>query len=1562
MPNVIPDYIKQKTAREKLELDRLAAEDDSWMAQQQKPPAPQAVAMPPVGSPAVKPKVTPDTGIVTEGVKAIAGGALDAAQGVFSLGFDAAKWLDENLLDVRADAARHAMVAPNLLAGTAIDPKGALENHTTAGKIVRTLAQVAIPFAGGLRALQGVKMVNSAVKAPAVGAAVDFSVLDPDEKHVSDVVRQLAGTDSVFDNAVTQYLSSNSGDSHMESRFKNTVEGLGLGLAAEGVFKSIKAVRGHFLEKGMNPAAAVEQGAKAFQQDSLHEAAHSEPSVLDKVNEVTGVYSQATPTARREKAGDVFHTFYSSPENSAQLDAWQKAADVAAEGKAPAGKEGKTRYTGELPIIGKPDDPMVKDLGTSFSDAMESTKRAIAENTPAFARTSEQVHAINAYSRLQDATIEALRDAANAAQKGGRLLSPQEQKALQELNKLDIVVPQGYGKAVLSDAERVTVREGTTATTQKIAEKQKLIEAIAPVVGKAPAKEAQTESSSFLKLWDNQEKPVGLRDEITVINHETGESVSGAVSKIGDGSLIIKSDRNSKPIKVTPEKYSLEQHDAHLGEGAVQFAKDSSGHIEPGELIAAGTHASKQGIVTGAATGAASLAGSAQADDGTVEDPVTKYANAAVFAMAGYAGWRVVKHFGATKAAAKEADAVAKGTPRSIIEAAKPGSAPVSKFASIDPNPAALKKKTPTIPRESVARMVEQAVSGDYRGAADGVLKGDFNMDHIDSPEEVKELIEGFSNEFAKGVDQATHGKQSFAQIEELALELGSSPTALKAMYQGTDNLAAKVLAHRTLMAASAEKVAGLARAVNAGGDTSDAIIALNKQVTLHAAIQSQMKGIQTEIARSLSAFRITATTANLSAMEKDALITNLGGRKANMELARQLDDIAGDTILMNSLIRRTPMGKTSDALFEMRTLGLLSAPATHAVNVVGNTMTAVMSVAERQTATLMGRFRKVPPGQAVEQAEVKAYVLGMYSGLRDAVRLTSIGKSAVVDASKKFVTGDREGAVGILRDNSSEMGGAWESFFSNAPVLDNAAYGTREYNGNIPAISSQSLELDPTQFIGKFTDYLGAIVGAPGRMLTTSDELFKTVFHRGELAAQAYRMARTEGHEGDALISRMSSLVEDPTPELRSHALGAARYGTFTSPLGNMGRPAQELIRNVPGMRWLFPFVRTPMNIAKYVVQHTPLLNLKSEHISAELAAGGARRDIALAKTVVGGGLYALGAGLAAEGYLTGGGEFNNTAEKMNGWRPYSLKVGGEYYELNRLDPIGAFLFLSADFAHISGHLDDTDAGDLASAMVLSIQRNIASKTYLKGVTDLVSAVNDEARGRQGAMKNYLRNFASSFTPFSGMSNAVRKETDPEIKEVMTLIDSFKARIPGVSKDVHPTVNLFGEDQHYDVGVGPDILSPIATSTASLDEAANEIARLNIDLKKPSPKIAVPNTKESIDLTPDQFYKLQKYSGEWFKGAVTDLVSSARYKELKEEDSNIGYTNSKQLNIQLIAAKAGEVGRAKLFAEYPQLTQQYRDLLNNTGLALRGEKVLPITPQMATSPMKHPTPNIPFM
>lgn len=871
--------------------------------------------------------------------------------------------------------------------------------------------------------------------------------------------------------------------------------------------------------------------------------------------------------------------------------------------------------------------------------------------------------------------------------------------------------------------------------------------------------------------------------------------------------------------------------------------------------------------------------------------------------------------------------------------------------ASVEPLPSTA-KAVPVIDEGQAAKLVEAAQSGDFSTLANATKAADFNFAHLDTQDEVKQAMDAFSAAFEKGHKEAAGGVQSFEQIQDLAKEVGASTESLQGLYQGTSNLAARVLAHRSFLVASSERVTSLAKMITGQAprptslDPTALMLAMRKQVAIHATIQAEVKGIQSEVARALSSFRIDARSADLARIERDSLIDAMGGLDANMRFAQQLADIT-DPAALSAVIRKGAGARTADALFEAWVNGLLSGPATHAVNAVGNGLVAIGSLAERGTAAMIGKVLRNP--QAVETGEVKALAWGMAEGLLDAIRITRRGLDAIKQAGSSAAGGDFAAAGDALKANAGEFGTAYRAFAADAPVLDSAAHATRSLDMQAAAISADRFGVDPRGFVGAVADGLGALVRAPGRLLTTSDEIFKTINYRGELRAHSYRMARAEGLEGDALFKRIADLLEAPTPELRAQALKAAREGTFTAPLGAGGQALQKALQAIPGPRYIMPFVRTPINIMKYASERTPGLNLLAESVRTELAAGGVRRDVMLAKTATGAALYAVGAYLAAQDVIVGGGDLNQTAEKMGGEIPYSLKVGGTYYAFNRLDPFGMFLGLSADMADISGHLEDTEMEGIAAAGLLALSRNLVSKSYLSGLVNLIDAIDEGRRGNDKAVTSYVSNMAGTFVPFSAAAFAVRKEMDPTAKEVFSVMDGIKARIPGFSKDVPPQVNLFGEDVRYSGGLGPDIASPIRTSEAATDPAASEIARLNLDLRVPPKTIGGGAGYPGVDLKPWQYNRLlklagneAKINGKGFRDAITELVQSDRYQALPEDPSNTVYPEAKERTIRLLHEAYKKQAVGQLLNEDEDLRAKFMQNKQNAGNALKGAPILP--------------------
>ncbi len=78
------------------------------------------------------------------------------------------------------------------------------------------------------------------LRAGGAGAVADMVAFDPLTPRLSNVLRDLAG----FDDPVTEFLAANPGDSEAEGRLKNVIEGLGIGVATDLVFQSLRGARG----------------------------------------------------------------------------------------------------------------------------------------------------------------------------------------------------------------------------------------------------------------------------------------------------------------------------------------------------------------------------------------------------------------------------------------------------------------------------------------------------------------------------------------------------------------------------------------------------------------------------------------------------------------------------------------------------------------------------------------------------------------------------------------------------------------------------------------------------------------------------------------------------------------------------------------------------------------------------------------------------------------------------------------------------------------------------------------------------------------------------------------------------------------------------------------------------------------------------------------------------------------------------------------------------------------------------------------------------------------------
>jgi hypothetical protein len=693
------------------------------------------------------------------------------------------------------------------------------------------------------------------------------------------------------------------------------------------------------------------------------------------------------------------------------------------------------------------------------------------------------------------------------------------------------------------------------------------------------------------------------------------------------------------------------------------------------------------------------------------------------------------------------------------------------------------------------------------------------NMSRIDSEDDVKDVIRQTSELFSDTIEKSRRGKISLDETEKLADNLGMSVSDLMARNKGEAFNAENAVAARKILVASGEKVVELSKRVASIEGTDADKFALMKAITVQKAIQEQVSGLTAEAGRALGSFRINAKSSKAQ-LEQIQNVLDVGGKNIN-DLADALS-MADNPAAVNKIIDDSFQATKSDIFQEFWLNSILSSMGTHVVNVVGNGMTIFWNVGNRFISPAIG---KAFGDQETTVAEAVQSLYGAVHGAKDGMKL------------------------------------AWEAIKSS-DVTDDVTTIERGHK-RIKAITAEQLNVRGP--FARSVDYAGSAIRTPSRLLTAGDKFFQSINARMELHALGYRQAVDEGLKGDAAGKRMMEIVNNPSEELLKQSQEFARVQTFTNDLGKVGSSIQNLANSHPVMKVLLPFVRTPLNIMKYVGKGTPLAPI-SKQFRADIQAGGARRDRALAQMGTGTSIMMIAASMAAEGQISGGGSSNfnvSRVKRLTGWQPYSVKIGDAWYSYNRLDPIGSTIGLAADISEIIGSNDEADAMDMASAAAVAVAKNVAGKTYLSGIMNFFTAFErakaDPSKDSVSVQK-YLQSVAVGFMPFSSLVASVERQVDPTLRTAEGIVDKIKSRTPGFSADLPATLNIFGDPVVLEGGIGPDMMSPVYVSTDKKDVVADEMVKVGVGITMP------PKAIFDVKLTPEEYHDYVELAGKGVK------------------------------------------------------------------------------------------------
>lgn len=697
---------------------------------------------------------------------------------------------------------------------------------------------------------------------------------------------------------------------------------------------------------------------------------------------------------------------------------------------------------------------------------------------------------------------------------------------------------------------------------------------------------------------------------------------------------------------------------------------------------------------------------------------------------------------------------------------------------------------------------------------------GNINLDKIETEHDIDALMKFTADSFGD-FKAERRGVQKWEATQKLAEDLGMTPDDLLSRQTGEAFNAEHALAARNLLAASATETRKLADAAVSG--SAEVKAAFVKSFLLHAAIAEKASGAAAEAGRALNIYaKVAKAGLGDTAAMQDALRRLQNGATVE-DVAAMVNSLADDPSALNRFARDAIKPAFKDKLMFVWINSLLSGPKTHIVNMTSNLVTAAMEMPELATAAAIGGARRALGGKG------------------DAVLASELGP--------RF--------YGMVRGGAEGLTAAKEGFMQEAGGKLDAPR---------PAIGGKA----------------GAIISLPTRLLNAEDEFFKAMARRSELAGMAVRKANGEGLKGDKLRARVSELLAYPTDDMMSAAAEASLYKTFQRPLGPAMQKVSAAIQNTPVLKLFVPFIRTPTNLLKYALERSPAAPLLKE-VRQDFIAGGAKRDLAIARMTLGTGIGSIVAGLAAQGRITGNGPADPSAKRAleaNGWQPYSIKVGDEYVSYRRLDPWATIIGTAADAVELQSAMTEKQANDAGAIIVGAMTQNLASKTWLSGLSDLIDTITDP---KANAKNTITRLAASIATPT--LSSQIAQMTDPVMRDTNdpsymgAIRKRIESRVPGLSENLIPRRDILGKELRDQGGPLDRLLSPFDTKSARNDPVAKAIYDSGARFSPPSRNVGGGRL-------PDEAYDAyQQVAAQRFYDAMKETLADPEWQALTREE-----------------------------------------------------------------------------
>lgn len=478
---------------------------------------------------------------------------------------------------------------------------------------------------------------------------------------------------------------------------------------------------------------------------------------------------------------------------------------------------------------------------------------------------------------------------------------------------------------------------------------------------------------------------------------------------------------------------------------------------------------------------------------------------------------------------------------------------------------------------------------------------------------------------------------------------------------------------------------------------------------------------------RRLRSFAVNAEDVSIKELVLDDL------RKIGIETERILEASKGidwnDAKAVTAFYRQFKPASFLEKLEEFRYVNMLSSPNTHSVNTFSNFLqTAIVAPVQK---TLTG----------------------------------------TLDFARARLTGTEQKY--FARQGVDYAKGYWKS-------LPEAWGDFKKTMGGEGGLRKPDVNYMPTG-----TGKLHKAYTTPLRFLEAEDQFFRKLVMGGEMEA-------------------MSKSTLSDAMKLKK-AARSADYMTFRQafdPDGKMGQgvvlktwdkwnSAIGTLRNLPGGRWIVPFLQTPSNILKQGFEFSPL--------GVSTMVGAKEPMEQLSKAVIGTTVFVGAYSLADAGLTTWDAPINKKerdAFYAAGLQPYSVKMGDKWVSYSKLGPMSYPLAMAAAMKWAKDN--KADEGTLATIGdgMGGVLQFFADQSFVQGIGDVIDAI----RGDEYKQGRALANIPSQLIPYRAFQGWLARLIDPVYRKTSggsvaeQVQKSIMSQTPFLSKQLEPYTTPLGE------------------------------------------------------------------------------------------------------------------------------------------------------------------------